>query len=162
MVKGRAWTVCGTPEYIAPEIILSRGYGKAGDWWSVGVLIFEMNAGYPPFYANDHMRLYEKIIAGKYKCASHFSQDLINLVKNLLQGDLTKRYGNLKSGADDIKQSPWFKTTNWLEIYFQSAPSPLKIDCKSPEQLTDFGKSPPDEPLKEGKAIMYEREFQDF
>lgn len=77
---------------MAPEIILTKGYGKAVDWWSYGVLLYEMVAGYPPFFANDQMKIFEKIVAGTVKYPNVFSMDLIDLIKNLLQVDLTRRF----------------------------------------------------------------------
>lgn len=65
IVRKRTYTICGTPEYIAPEILLNQGHGKPVDWWTLGILVYEMLAGFPPFQDEDPMNIYRKIINTK-------------------------------------------------------------------------------------------------
>ena len=114
--SARSNSMCGTLEYIAPEIFIGKGHDKAADWWSVGILLFEMLTGKPPFTGGNRQKIQQKIIKDKLKLPAFLSSEAHSLLKGLLQKDARKRLGSGDRGSEEIKSHKWFKSVNWKKL----------------------------------------------
>ncbi|XP_042510159.1 serine/threonine-protein kinase AtPK2/AtPK19-like [Macadamia integrifolia] len=112
----RSNSLCGTVEYMAPEIVLGKGHDKAADWWSVGVLLFEMLTGKAPFIGGNRQKIQQKIIKDKIKLPGFLSSEAHSLLKGLLQKEVSKRLGIGPGGSEEIKRHKWFKPINWKKL----------------------------------------------
>ncbi|KAK9807282.1 hypothetical protein WJX73_007625 [Symbiochloris irregularis] len=111
--QGRTNSFIGTMEYMAPEVIDGRGHGKAVDWWSMGILLFEMLCGMPPFRAKGRQQLQKQILSSKLKLPPYLSSEAQSLVKALLTREPSKRLGYGPSGSADVQKHPFFKVIKW-------------------------------------------------
>lgn len=144
------YTLCGTPDYIAPEVVSTKPYNKSIDWWSFGILIYEMLAGYTPFYDSNTMKTYEKILNAELRFPPFFNDDVKDLLSRLITRDLSQRLGNLQNGTEDVKNHPWFKEVVWEKLLSRNIETPYEPPIQQGQGDTSQFDKYPEEDINYG------------
>ncbi|XP_021292404.1 serine/threonine-protein kinase AtPK2/AtPK19-like [Herrania umbratica] len=136
--SSRSNSMCGTTEYMAPEILQSKGHNKDADWWSIGILLYEMLTGQPPFTHANRQKLHQRIIQEKVKLPPFLSTEAHSLLKGLLQKEPSRRLGSSPSGGDEIKKHKWFRSINWKKLEAREIQPKFKPDVSGKDCTANF------------------------
>ncbi|KAF2869785.1 kinase C-like protein [Massariosphaeria phaeospora] len=131
-------TFCGTPEFMAPEILLDKKYGRAVDWWAFGVLIYQMLLQQSPFRGEDEDEIYDAILADEPLYPIHMPRDSVSILQKLLTREPELRLGSGPTDAQEIMSHAFFRNVNWDDVYHKRIPAPFIPQITSPTDTSNF------------------------
>eukprot|EP00928_Gymnodinium_smaydae_P042424 TRINITY_DN28570_c0_g2_i1.p1 TRINITY_DN28570_c0_g2~~TRINITY_DN28570_c0_g2_i1.p1 ORF type:complete len:795 (+),score=137.20 TRINITY_DN28570_c0_g2_i1:68-2386(+) len=154
---GKTYTTCGTPDYFAPELIASKGHTRAVDWWSLGILTFELMAGHPPFESASPMQIYQKVQKGIHRVVfpRACKGKVESLIKGLCNTIPTERMPMKKGETNNVKKHEWYAGFDWDAMFSLSMDPPYKPHVRNKKDAANFHARaedmPPQIPYKDPK-----------
>ncbi|XP_060096689.1 serine/threonine-protein kinase N1 isoform X2 [Heteronotia binoei] len=134
----RTSTFCGTPEFLAPEVLTDTSYTRAVDWWGLGVLIYEMLVGESPFPGDDEEEVFDSIVNDEVRYPRFLSTEAIGIMRRLLRRNPERRLGSSERDAEDVKKQPFFRSTEWEALLARNIKPPFVPIIKGREDISNF------------------------
>uniref|UniRef100_A0AAY4B8R0 protein kinase C n=1 Tax=Denticeps clupeoides TaxID=299321 RepID=A0AAY4B8R0_9TELE len=134
----RTSTFCGTPEFLAPEVLTDTSYTRAVDWWGLGVLVYEMLVGESPFPGDDEEEVFDSIVNDEVRYPRFLSTEAIGLMRRLLRRNPERRLGSGERDAEDVKKQPFFRTMDWESLLQRKLPPPFVPAVCNREDVSNF------------------------
>jgi len=142
VIRRKSYTLCGTPAYLAPELVLGKGHDRGVDLWAFGVLIYEMIVGYPPFDPPDKKcsatDIFQSIVSEPVSVPSDLDPEVSSMIKKLLIRDLSSRLGMTEGGVHSIWLEDWMKDINYEKFIKKNVRPPWKPDTSDPTDTRYF------------------------
>ncbi|XP_066592857.1 serine/threonine-protein kinase N isoform X2 [Prorops nasuta] len=134
----RTGTFCGTPEFLAPEVLTETNYTRAVDWWGLGVLIFEMLVGESPFPGDDEEEVFDSIVNDEVRYPRYLTLEAIAIMRRLLRKNPDRRLGSSERDAEDVKKQAFFRHIAWDDLLLRRVKPPFVPLIKSVEDVSNF------------------------